>query len=724
MEMILNSAAPFWVVLPAFLAAVVALGLAALLLAKDHASPFYRSAAAAIAAAGLVQIGNGMGLLDAAHAVEWRRVALAFELLFPAALQYVGLAFLKSEAIGAESGSRWRARAVTALAVGFAVVAFSGLIYVQAMTEDGRLAVALGPLGRAAYVFIVLSLALGLSQLEYILRLTPDPLRYKIKYVLIGLGAVAGYGIYQASQLLMLPVWNSDFVLVGALATLISLGLIVFGFGRLRLRDVRARVYISPQVLYGSVTFLVIGIYLLAVGLIGEVLRHTGKPLSVGLSILVVFVAILGLVVVLFSRAARASVRQFIARHFYRSKYDYRAKWLEVTEAFGLCVTAEEVLDRLLELLGRTFGAERLSIWVRYEADGHYHQVRSVNTEPPPPPLADDHPLIAKLMESDDPVHADKLKATSGATHDTGHEAFTTTDAILCVPIRSERQLMGFIALSQQFHGMRYGQDDFDLLRAIAHHAGMLHSLARMAEEKSDAGELEALHRFSAFCLHDLKNLAAKLSLVVQNAEVHGHDPAFRQSAMRTVAATVQKMMALITKLSLRSTHPGTFELVDVHAAIAEAVGSLEGKLRVQVQSGHVPPIRMVREQLQQVLLNIILNAQQGIAQTEWPRSDDPDVCILTEERNGSVVITVQDRGPGISADKLRTLFQPFKSTKPAGLGLGLYQCKRIVEEHGGSIQVNSELGHGTQVRITLPIAVTEPQVPVPPRERGMLSAP
>src|SRR5438105_3945057 len=84
---------------------------------------------------------------------------------------------------------------------------------------------------------------------------------------------------------------------------------------------------------------------------------------------------------------------------------------------------------------------------------------------------------------------------------------------------------------------------DFDLLRAIAHHAGILLALARMAEEKSAMGELEALHRFSAFCLHDLKNLAAKLSLVVQNAELHGAEPAFQQSVMRTVTGTVQKIM-------------------------------------------------------------------------------------------------------------------------------------------------------------------------------------
>src|SRR4029077_15332240 len=103
----------------------------------------------------------------------------------------------------------------------------------QATTESGRSALVLGPLGRVAYVFIVLALTLGLAQLEHILRVTRDPLRYEIKYVLSGLGGLAGCGVCQASQLLMVPAWNADFVLVGALASLISLGLMMFGFARL-----------------------------------------------------------------------------------------------------------------------------------------------------------------------------------------------------------------------------------------------------------------------------------------------------------------------------------------------------------------------------------------------------------------------------------------------------------------------------------------------------------
>src|SRR5581483_7456191 len=109
-------------------------------------------------------------------------------------------------------------------------------------------------------------------------------------------------------------------------------------------------------------------------------------------------------VVACFSRRIRAELRRFIARHFYRSKYDYRAQWLEVTEAFRGCLSVESVLDRLLELLSRTFGAPRISIWMHCETDGRFHQVRSINTEAAPLPLDPGHPAVARLAAADEPV--------------------------------------------------------------------------------------------------------------------------------------------------------------------------------------------------------------------------------------------------------------------------------------------------------------------------------
>ena len=137
------------------------------------------------------------------------------------------------------------------------------------------------------------------------------------------------------------------------------------------------------------------------------------------------------------------------------------------------------------------------------------------------------------------------------------------------------------MALGKQLHGEAYGTDDCDLLHGIAHHVGTLLSHANLAEERQAAAELEALHRFSVFCLHDLKNLAARLSLVAQNAEHHGKDPAFQESAMRTVADTANKMTTLMSKLSRNRSRPCLWrraEPIDMSNLIDETVAPIRGE--------------------------------------------------------------------------------------------------------------------------------------------------
>ncbi len=657
-----------WFVISAFVAGAAALGLAAFMLWKTLGNPFNRSVASALAAIGLIQIGNGLGLTDAAHVLFWRRLALLGELAQPVSLLYVGLALMSPTASGENSGARWRARAVGLLASVFATFAWSDIIFITKSLEADLSVIVLGSLGRVVYVFILLSLALGIAQLESILRLMREPLRYQLKFVLIGLGALAGYEIYAASQFLLVRLWQPESVLVGSLTSLISVGLITFGLERNRLQEVKAKICVSPKMLYGSVTFVVIGLYLLGIGLLGELVRFSGRPLGISLSALVVFIGTIGLVVVLSSRTVRGELKKFIAKNFYRSKYDYRAKWLEVTEAFQGGGSIESILDQLLDLLGRTFGAGRISIWMRYESDGRFHQVRSANIEPAPPPLDLSHPVIARMMTTDKPVRLEESLTTDGSAADPFLKA---TGAVLCVPIRSGDEFTAFVALSRELRGEQYGTDDCDLLRAISHHVAVLLSHARLSDERRASAELEALHRFSAFCLHDVKNLAAGLSLVVKNAR-SGHTEMADQ---------------------------GLWELVDMSALIAETVDSINGGLRVPVQQtgGNVPRVRVRREQIQQVLLNVILNAQQVVA-------DRGEIRIDTEQIRESVVVTVTDTGPGIPSAELRTLFQKFRTTKAGGLGIGLYQCKQIIEAHRGKISVNSEAGRGTCVRIELPI--------------------
>src|SRR5215472_1449437 len=688
--------------LSAFQVTAIAGGLACILWRRRQVNSSHRSLAALLGATALANLANGIGLLNEAQALFWRATALVAELVQPAALLYVGLAFLNPAERGVNLSALWRARVTGIVGLLLAILVVTGQVFQLKLFEDGQIGIALVSWGRVPYIFLVIGMALGLAQLELVLRASREPVRHKLKFVVIGLGGLAGYQVYQASQMLLLRVWQVEHVLVASLVTTVALGLVAFGLARTRLRQVFVNTYISQQALLGSITFIIIGLYLLAVGAVGEWLRRTNQSLGVGLSIVVVFGALVGLTIAAFSKTVRAEIRRFITRNFYRSKYDYRAKWLEVTEAFQQAANKEAIMDRLLDLLIKTFPTKSISIWSFREADRRFSRIRSMTAEKEPTPLDLSHPVIMQLLKRDEPVLIEDRLAMRNGRVGSPRDPLAASGTMLCFPIRAQGQLTAFVALGKQLHGEGYGTDDCDLLRGIAHQVGALLSHANLAEERRASAELEALHRFSVFCLHDLKNLAARLSLIAQNAENHGRDPAFQESAMRTVSDTAKKITGLVSKLSLRSIKPtaaGAPELLEISTLVEEVVAPMkeEGMVRFHVSGGPVQPILGVRDQLHQVLLNVVLNARQAIGQ-------NGGISIAIEQLNGSVVVTVDDTGSGIPPNMLESLFRPSQSSRPGGLGVGLYQCKQIVEANGGTIQIRSEVGKGTQVRIELPL--------------------
>ncbi len=692
---------PMWYSVAAFLTAALAGGLACLLFVRRNASSSYPSLAVLSGAVALTHIAHGLGVLDGTYMLYWRRIALAAELVQPAALLYVGIAFFKPVEGGKNVSSIWRARVVSVVGLLLAVLALTGRMLEWRMFDDGTSAITLASWGHIPYLFLVVAMALGLAQQEVVLRASQEPIRYRLKFIVIGLGGLAGYQIYQAGQMLLFPMWQPEYVLVSSLATLIALSLIAYGLVRSRLREVLVNAYVSQQALLGSVSFILIGLYLIAVGVIGEWLRRVGHSLGGGLSVIVVFGALIGLVIAVFSKTLRAEIRSFLSRNFYRSKYDYRAQWLQVTDAFKQVVNEESIMDCLLDLLIRAFSTTSIAIWTFSEAERRFYQVRPAITDKDSLPIDLTHPVIVELLKKDEPVMLKGemigQKSESNATDD----PLARSGAVLCFPIRTEGRLSAFVVLGHQPHGESYGTDDYDLFRGISHHVGALLSSTRWAEERQASAELEALHRFSVFCLHDLKNLAARLSLVAQNAQHHGQDPAFQQSAMRTVTDTAQKMTALLSKLSLASVKSpcaGAPESVGLLALVEEIVAPIKenGMVRFHIAGGEVQPLMAVRDQIQQVLLNVILNAKQAIDQ-------EGDISITIEQLNDTVIVTVEDTGCGIPSDMRERLFRPSQSSRPGGLGIGLYQCKQIVEAHQGTIQIRSRVGEGTQVRIELP---------------------
>lgn len=677
--------------------------LAGILLWKRWNDAFSRAATLAMGVLVWIHASNAMAALDSSRYLMWRQAAFLGEIAFPVSLSYLSLSLVARASTVLDRHYRWRLYAMVLIAAGF-----SGLVILepQLVLHASEHTIVFDNLwGRVIWSGVLLGLVLALSDLERLLRGLRDPLRYQLKYIIIGFGGLAGVALAQAAQLLVLPVWKPHYEWVNGLATVVCVGLMAIGFARGRMQQVSQKIYISHQALYTSFTLFIVGGYLIVVGLVAEFLQRFQWAWGDAVGMLFVFLAAVGFASVAVSRQARMELKHFIARNFFRAKHDYRAKWLEMTEAFASCDTTDHILDQYLLLLSQTFGAPRIGIWLRFDADDRYHQVRTVNTEPAPFSLEPAHPLVRILQETMKPL---QFPCPEEARDPRVQEFLKTTQAMLCVPLQVGSQLIGFVTLSAESDGRPYEVDDVDLCRVMAHHVAMLLAQAKSTEERTAQAKWDAVAQFTAFYLHDLKNLASGLSLVVQNAQHYGNDPDFHASVIRTVTKTANRITELIEKLSVRLKSSGsddtsTWRVVDINTLIHETVELLNGQgVKPELKLAmNLPPVAIHPEQVRQVLYNLVINAQQAVQESGL-------IEIRTAQAEDSIMVVVEDEGPGIPASQLSSLFHPFRSTKRKGMGIGLYQCKQIIEHHHGSIRVESHEGRGTSVLIFLPASKGE----------------
>jgi len=154
---------------------------------------------------------------------------------------------------------------------------------------------------------------------------------------------------------------------------------------------------------------------------------------------------------------------------------------------------------------------------------------------------------------------------------------------------------------------------------------------------------------------------------------------------------------------------PPQMEPLHMNEAISEVIELTRGEatksgVSVQTQFAEsLPPVKADRTQLQQVILNLILNAVQAM--------DEGGLALrelqIGTEANGSdgVLISIRDSGPGIRQQSIERLFDPFYTTKQAGMGMGLAICRSIVEGHGGRIWATANVPRGAAFHFTLPAA-------------------
>ncbi|MCR4286644.1 MAG: PEP-CTERM system histidine kinase PrsK [Deltaproteobacteria bacterium] len=568
-----------------------------------------------------------------------------------------------------------------------------------------------GALGRFFYIYFIIGAVLALIQLENTLRASTAEKRWRIKYVIFGVGAVLAFFIYSASQSLLFSTIKAEVLPLASAVILISSSIMAFFIVRHRLLDVD--IFISRYVVYNSFTVLIVGVYLLAVGLIAQGLKYFNIPLHYFVTTLFIFVAILALVISLFTASIRRKFKLLINRHFYKHKYEFRDKWMESIEKIGSKRTVDGVASTLIEMLAVEMCSNRVSLYL-YESKAQGYLAASQGKEPALNAIAVSHPFIAELKARQEPFALSDLYGEGKAIEPDVDRLFRDTGAVFSAPLTADNELIGFVLLGPDISGEPYIRDDSELLNALAAQSAIQIRNIRLAEELVTSREVEAFSRMSAFVMHDLKNLTNSLSLLSQNARHNMENPEFREDIVKTVDSTVSRMKRLIERLSAM---PREMELkrepVEINSLIDRALKRLPrppGKaVDISSGTGALPLIFVDPEAIEMVIINLVSNAFDAI-------KDSGAVNIKVSSDGQSVHVVISDNGSGMSGEYIRTaLFQPFKTTKKNGLGIGLYQCKAVIAAHGGDISVESEAGKGTSFTLRFPgIRQDEPAAPSP----------
>lgn len=458
---------------------------------------------------------------------------------------------------------------------------------------------------------------------------------------------------------------------------------------------------IRRTVSWAILTALLATIYLAGVGTL-EILFTRGGGRLAQLSFLVTIVAVFN--------PLRDRVQGAVDFLFSRDRYDYRHTVGDASQALAALLDVDAVVDRILRTITEAMHVDLGALWLRDGGAYELHAVAGNQSAKSLPARLDTTSALVNGLEQqprsiatdDDPYAAPELQAMA---------------ATLVVPMAFENRLTGFLLLGRKESGQFYSSDDVGLLQTLANQGAVAvqnarsYAALRTANEELRAAQaklieaerLAAIGELSAAVAHGIRNPLAGIKAAAQFARLDLPQEHPLQESIRDIVGEADKLEARIKTLLDFSKpfepRPVRCRLDDI---VKSAVTSLRNQLAAQGVTVHLdldtnlPEMNLDAAQIEEVLLALVSNAAEAM-----PKGGN--IWISAHGDGRLVRLEVKDDGPGIPADQVARVFKLFFTTKSSGTGFGLAVAKKVVERHGGSIRVDSDVGKGARFVIDLP---------------------
>jgi len=540
---------------------------------------------------------------------------------------------------------------------------------------------------------------IGMVLLEQLFRNVAADSRWNIKPLSLGLAGLFAFDLYLYSQAVLFNVIDPDAFSMRGVVHALAVPLLLLSTSRHS--EWLSKIQISRKAAFHSATLMIAGAYLVFVSGVGYYVRYFGGDWGRALQLGLVFLALVVLILLALSASMRARLRVFLGKHFFRYRYDYREEWLRFTQTLSAQNSPQEMGQQVVRGLADLLDSPGGALWLKTRGDVMFRQSARWNMASSVLPEPQASSLSEFLRSSGWVVNLEEFRSFPRRYGELVLPPWLQElpQAWLVVPLHVGDELIGFVVLASARAPMDVNWEVNDLLKTASRQAASFLALMQATEALLEVRKFDAFNRMSAFVVHDLKNVVTQLSLMMKNAERLKDNPEFREDMLITVDSAVDRMRQLMLQLREGATPPGTAFGVELGQIAHRLVAVARDRGRV-LELDVVSPVatRGHEERLERVIGHLVQNAFDATqaAGRVWLKLD---------RISGQALVEVGDTGQGMAEEFVRErLFKPFQTTKQAGMGIGAYESFQYVQELGGKITVNSQLGKGTVISVLLPL--------------------